>query len=244
MRLTEIRPEISADDQDTILELLCKYGMSWSSTLHSLTSRTSLLSPIGQHRRAHIKPSRGKREDKRSKKEPSAEATTTALSTVKPPKPELCSHVDVGFNAITREFESLSVSNTTKQSELNTPRQPYSMVFVTRGNQSAAFNCHFPKMVAAASQKLGPQNNIRLVGFSKPCSDRLSSCLGIARVSSLAISRDAPGVEVLWSFVKEHVPQVEAAWLEATERPQYKPTQIDSVETVVGVKRTKTGQPA
>lgn len=97
-------------------------------------------------------------------------------------------------------------------------------------------------MVAATSKKLGPQHDIKLVGFSKSCSDKLSSCLEIARVSSIAITRNAPGAEALWTVVKEHVPSVDAAWLDMPNDSVYKPTQIASVETFVGVKRPKTAQ--
>jgi ribonuclease P/MRP protein subunit POP3 len=233
------RPEISADDQDTILELLCKYAMSETKAFLTLTPSTSLLSPIGQHRRAHTKPSRGKRAAKREPKESSKEDATRSPSVIIPPGPDLCKYVDVGFNSITKGLESISRPKTTEKLEERVSRRRYSMVFVTRGNQSSTFNCHFPKMVAASAKTLGPNDGIKLIGFSKPCSDRLSSCLGIARVSSIAIAEDAPGVEALSKFVNEHVPPVDAAWLDGSQDLRYRVTQIISAETGVGAKKMK-----
>ncbi|POR31349.1 Uncharacterized protein TPAR_08449 [Tolypocladium paradoxum] len=214
-------PEISPDDQDTILELLC-----------------NLLSPIGQHRRDYIKPSKGKRAAKR-KANPKDDERPPANAPV-PPKPEICAKVDVGFNSITKNLEEHShavpKSNTEPTDALS---QPYSMVFVARGNQSSAFNCHFPKMIGAASKNTQQDEKTRLVGFSKPCSDRLSSSLGIARVSSVAVERDAPGAEALWAFVQKAVPPVDISWLEGVGDTKYRATKVASVETTVGNKKAR-----
>ncbi|KAK2595574.1 RNase P and RNase MRP subunit [Conoideocrella luteorostrata] len=235
-------PETSLDDQDTILELLCKYALA----LHLKETKfadisLSLLNPIGQHKKAHARPSKGKRAAKRKKGDEGGKTAITDTDMAKPPHPEISDHVHVGFNSITRELESLSGNSEVRANKIHS-KQPYCMIFVARGNQSAAFNCHFPKMVTIASRKLGSSETMRLIGFSKPCSDRLSSCLGIGRVSSLAILKDAPGTEALWTFVKNHVASVDAAWLEEKTNPQYRSTRITSVETTVGVKRNRTSQ--
>ncbi|KAG6039647.1 hypothetical protein E4U41_002344 [Claviceps citrina] len=216
-------PEISLEDQDTIMELLC-----------------TLLSPIGQHRRTHLKASQGKREAKRKAR---VTAVKSEASVPKRVKPELVEHVVVGFNAITRGLESMSSGNETNHAgESSEPL--YSMIFVSRGNQSAAFNCHFPKMVGVASKKMcaSPTKDIKLIGLSKPCSDRLAYCLGIARVSSLAIKEDAPGAEALWTFINSHVASVDVPWLVNPRSIQYEPTHIAAVETKIGTKRVKTSK--
>jgi ribonuclease P/MRP protein subunit POP3 len=207
-------PEISSEDQDTILEMLCE-----------------LLSPIGQHKRTHVQPSKGKRALKR-KKEVSA-PEPPAEKAPRPPTPELASSIEVGFNSISRRLEAMSVP------ESEEPK-PYSMVFVARGGQSSTFNCHFPQMVGAASRRLPAEDKIRLVGFSRSCSDRLSSCLGIARVSSVAIAQDAPGVSALLSVVRGVVGPVVVPWLETPKEVNYQDTKIKSVETTVGTKRVKS----
>lgn len=212
-------PEISIDDQDSILELLC-----------------GLLSPIGQHRRTHVRPSKGKRAAKREKK--MAMNSKGAAESVKLPTPrslELSRSVDIGFNSITQNLGSLS-----KPSEEAKPSpKDYSMVFVARGSQSPAFNHHFPQMVAAASRNLPEKEKIRLVGFSKPCSERIGSTLGIPRVSSIAISRHAPGADALLAVVENLVAPVDSPWLNEVPSAEYKATQIGSVETAIGAKRVK-----
>ncbi|KAJ4151015.1 hypothetical protein LMH87_011736 [Akanthomyces muscarius] len=125
-------PEISQEDQDTILELLCEY-----------------LSPIGKHRQTHIKPSKGKRAEKKRKRlDKGAGRNTVPMAVDQPAKPEIASQVDVGFNSITTGLQ-----NTNKEGKSDgrpEREQKYSMVFVCRGNQTAAFNSHFPQMVAAS----------------------------------------------------------------------------------------------
>jgi ribonuclease P/MRP protein subunit POP3 len=190
----------------------------------------SLLSPLGHHRRTHSQPSKGKRAARKAQKN---DQTPKALPTGTPlPAPELAKKLDVGFNSITRSLESMSASN-------EEPNEPYAMIFVARGSQSAPFNSHFPQMTGTASKNLPPDQKIRLVGFSKPCSARISQCLGIARVSSVAILRDAPGAEALWSFVQKVVDPVEISWLKASAEPNYKETKIVTSEVPIGNKRVK-----
>ncbi|UKZ82266.1 hypothetical protein TrVFT333_010051 [Trichoderma virens FT-333] len=213
------RPEISLEDQDSILELLCH-----------------LLSPIGQHRRIHTKVSKGKRAAKREKQIKSKlneEPNSAKIPT--PPVPELSASVDVGFNSITKNLGSL----TRPSDEAEKSHKGYSMIFVARGSQSQAFNQHFPQMVAAASRNLPDNEKIRLVGLSKPRSERIGSTLGIPRVSSVAVSRHAPGADALFAVVQNIVPPVDSPWLNETPSTVYKTTRIGSVETTIGAKRVK-----
>ena len=199
----------------------------------------SLLEPIGQHRRAHIRPSRGKRAVKRKANAEGQEHLPTKVPA--PPKPEICAKVHVGFNSITKRLEELSqVASGSDSKPSNTNDDPYSMVFVARGNQSSAFNCHFPTMICVASKNTQQEQKTRLVGFSKPCSDRLSLSLGIARVSSVAVERDAPGAEALWAFVQKAVRPVDGIWLGGIGETKYRATQIVSAETTVGNKKSRT----
>lgn len=214
-------PEITIDDQESILELLCH-----------------LLSPIGQHRRIHTKVSRGKRAAKREKRAKSkADEVPNSVKIPAPPSPELSASVDVGFNLITKNLGLHTQS--AALDEANESRKDYSMVFVARGSQSQAFNQHFPQLVAAASRNLPAKEKIRLVGFSKPCSEKIGSVLGIPRVSSVAVSRHAPGADALFAVVQNLVAPVDSPWLNETPSTTYKPTQIGSVETTIGTKREK-----
>lgn len=187
---------------------------------------SSLLSPIGKHKSTHVKPSKGKRAAKRE---------TSEDSFPPPAAPDLASSVDVGFNVITTNLSAGDDSSDGTGIET----RKYSMVFVSRGDQSPAFNCHFPKMVCAASQKLRPEDRTRLVGFSKPCSERLSQCLGVARVSSLAIAHGAPGSDALWEMVKTLVEPIDGKWLEAGSDGNFVSTKINAVETTIGPKKPK-----
>ncbi|KAL6860931.1 hypothetical protein J3F83DRAFT_748024 [Trichoderma novae-zelandiae] len=212
-------PVIPMDDQDSILELLCH-----------------LLSPIGQHRRLHIKPSKGKRAAKRERKtKMKLDEPSDSIKMEAPPVPELSASVDVGFNSITKHLGSLTQpSDGPAQS-----RKGYSVIFVARGSQSPAFNHHFPQMVAAASRNLPDKEKIRLVGFSKPCSERLGSVLGLPRVSSVALSPHAPGADALFTLVQKTVTPVESPWLDEAAGTTYRTTRIGSVETTIGTKRVK-----
>lgn len=163
----------------------------------------------------------------------------TSQSASKPPKPEICDKIDIGFNSITRRLQEATASNSAHISEARSNKPPYSMVFVSRGDQTAAFNSHFPQMVASASVEAAPNDKIRLVGFSKACSDRLSATLGIARVSSLAVESEAPGAEALLDFVRKNVSPVQVSWLSEAQDGRYRATKINTIETTVGAKRVK-----
>ncbi|KAF4442788.1 rnase subunit pop3 [Fusarium acutatum] len=211
-------PSILAEDQDTILELLC-----------------DLLRPIGQYRQTQIKRSKGKRS---SQKEKGVKKTAQASEQPPvPPMPDIEASIDVGLNSITRNLQLCSRQET--ESMGDEPDRQYSMVFVARGDQASTFNCHFPQMIGAASRNTNSERKTRLVGLSKPCSERLSSCLGVPRVSSVAIRMDAPGAGVLQEFVMKKVEPIEASWLDVSSDAQYLAPKINAIETTVGPKRAR-----
>ncbi|KAI9791099.1 MAG: hypothetical protein M1816_004330 [Peltula sp. TS41687] len=91
----------------------------------------TLLAPLGQHRRNHIEPSKGKRVKKRKVQE--ARSNEPALNTkstgvdgpppVEPPEPPLLtSYVTIGFNSTTRHLESLSQLSKPKSSGHSTEK--------------------------------------------------------------------------------------------------------------------------
>jgi ribonuclease P/MRP protein subunit POP3 len=133
--------------------------------------------------------------------------------------------VDLGLASISRSLE-------------NRPNQePYAVVFVARSGQPSAFHSQFPQMVAVASTSREP---IRLVGFSKSCEERLSSCLGIPRVSSIGLRDGVPQAKALLEFVRQHVPPVEMTWLPEAKAGQYLETKINALEVPVGTKKSRT----
>ncbi|KAL0931795.1 uncharacterized protein CTRU02_212748 [Colletotrichum truncatum] len=217
-------PEVSFEDQDAILELLC-----------------NLLMPIGQHRQKHVKPSEGKRAAKRKRKEESAN-TKISEKPDRPPTPEIASFVDVGLASITRNLEKLATAQQSSEQPSNdsdcttTTPGPYAVIFVARSGQSSAFNCQLPQMVAVAS-KASPSPT-RLVGYSKPCAERLSASLGIHRVSSVGIRMGAPMSKALFDYVQGHVSPLRIAWFDEARDTVYRQTQLKIEEKLVPVKKT------
>lgn len=186
-----------------------------------------------------MRPSKGKRAVKRERKAKASDASTAEDQHYpQPPPPDLLHYVDVGLNSITRNLE-IQPPGSSCEDDSQVQRKKYSMIFVARGDQSSAFNCHFPTMVGAASRDIPHDERIRLVGFSKSSSERLSSCLKVARVSSVAVEREAPGAGALWEVVKRSVKPVDVPWLDGNGVPPYLSTKINTIETTLGPKRPK-----
>ncbi|KAK0623401.1 hypothetical protein B0T14DRAFT_425810 [Immersiella caudata] len=200
-------PQITTDDQDAILELLCH-----------------LLAPIGAHRSAHLNPSKGRRSKKARQGNSHNEASPET-----PPAPEIMTRVDVGLANISRNLQSTP----------STENPPYSVVFVARSGQSSSFHCHFPQMVAVASNSTPSSPAIRLVGFSKACEERLSAALGIPRVSSIGLREGAPQARGLIDYAREHVEPIDVAWLEQARTARYQETKINPVPTKIGTAKEK-----
>jgi ribonuclease P/MRP protein subunit POP3 len=94
-------------------------------------------------------------------------------------------------------------------------------------------------MVALAAQSQSPEKAVRLVGLSKACEDRLSTALGIPRVSSIALREDAPQAKGLIDFVREHVAPVRISWLQEARSAKFLETKIDAVPTRIGNKKPR-----
>lgn len=95
-------------------------------------------------------------------------------------------------------------------------------------------------MVGVASQRQPPEKAVRLVGFSKPCAEKLNEALGIPRASSIALREDAPQAKGLVDFVRQHVSLVEVAWLKEVGASKFLETKIDAVPTKVGNTKKKS----
>ncbi|KAI0165881.1 hypothetical protein GGR57DRAFT_139986 [Xylariaceae sp. FL1272] len=210
-------PQISQQDQDTILELLC-----------------SLLSPIGHHRAQHIPPSKGIRAKKRKRKEAAKGEGESPI----PPVPELQRYVDVGLSSITRSLQKASSETANPQEAAspkdNPPSPSYSLIFVARSGQPNALSNHLPQMVAVASKKDPTQQPTRLVGFSKACEDRLVASLGLPRVSCVGLRVNAPNSQPLIEFARQQVPMIQVPWLEEAKRAEHRETKISILEATIG----------
>ncbi|KAL7626868.1 RNase P and RNase MRP subunit [Parahypoxylon ruwenzoriense] len=205
------RPHVTLEHQETILELLC-----------------TLLVPLGQYRSEYIQPSKGKRDKKRKRQGP----TTHSMDFSPPPAPEIKSYIDVGLAAVTR-----SLQETASKGQSSESNRPYSAIFVARSGQPNALNCHLPQMVAAASKSRQARAPTRLVGLSKACEDRLSESVGIPRVSCIGLREGAWNSKALVEFTRQHVPIIEAQWLQDVRQGEHKGTSINAIETFVGRKK-------
>lgn len=212
-----------------------------------LTCSSSLLSPLGHHRRSFISPSTGKRAKRRKRKYSEGAVSTDAV----PPVPELSKYVDLGLASISRSLEKMSAapeadspaaSKTTGEEGTSekSGSEPYAVIFVARSGQPPAFHSHFPQMVALASRSAPSRQPTRLVGFSAACEDRLSTSLGIPRVSSIGLREGTPQAQGLVEFVREHVAPVDMSWFQEVESGRFLGTKINAIEVPVGAKKQKT----
>ncbi|KAI3337479.1 hypothetical protein HD806DRAFT_529044 [Xylariaceae sp. AK1471] len=216
-------PQILPKDQDTILELLC-----------------SLLSPLGHYRSQHAHPSKGKRANKRKRKEQCDQEIAPTV----PPIPELRSYVDIGLSSVSR-FLQETASEDLKIGSLQDDLAPekrstsrfYSVIFVARSGQPNALSSHLPRMVAGASKSHPSQPPTRLVELPRASEGRLSESLGIPRVSCIGICADAPNSKALVDFIRSHVPIIEVPWLQEASQGEYRVTKINAIETVVGARK-------
>lgn len=201
-------------------------------------SPRSLLSPICQYRNSYLRPSKGKKaEARKRKRDQSDEAQAQAPV---PPPPVVASSVDVGLTNITRNLAASSPKAQAGADEISDHDRcsPYAVIFVVRSGTPSTFFSHLPQMVAAASRQ--QEEPIRLVGFSKSCEEKLSSCLGIPRVSSVALRAGASGqLKALVDLVRKQVAPVEAQWMEDGRKGEYRETKINSIQAPIGAKRQK-----
>lgn len=154
----------------------------------------------------------------------------------------MAASVDVGLTNITRNLAASSSKSQagSVENDGQTQCSPYSVVFVVRSGPPSTFFSHLPQMVAAASREL--DEPIRLVGFSKSCEEKLGACLGIPRVSSVALRAGESGqLKTLVEFVRKQVAPIEAPWMKDGGKGEFRETKINSIQAPIGTKRQKKG---
>lgn len=164
-----------------------------------------------------------------------------------PPAPVVAASIDVGLSSITRNLQLGTARPWTPEgrpgdsSDPPAGPVPYSVIFVARSGPPSAFFNHLPQMIAAASRAQHLAEPIRLVGISRACEERLSACMGVPRVTSVAIrgADDTAQLKALVRFVRERVPAVEAPWLEEVGKGTYTETKINTIQAPIGPKRQK-----
>lgn len=193
-----------------------------------------------------MKPSKGKRSRAKKRKRDQVDAKSEEADTVVPPPPAVAWCVDVGLSLITRNLQSradhTSPTEAAKEKGVTKPPNAYTLIFVVRSGPPSAFFNHLPQMVAVASKSWGFSQPVRLVGFSKSCEERLSACLGIPRVTSLAIRQDdSAQLKALVDFVQKRVPPVRAPWLDEAGLAEFRETKVNTFQAPIGKKRQKRG---
>ncbi|CAK7264258.1 RNase P and RNase MRP subunit [Sporothrix epigloea] len=246
-------PTISQENQDVILQLLCNLLSPIGQH-----RRHDIQPSQGKRKRRQTRQA-----NKPALKETGNDASLAADRTTGPeeeslpdstrqkdnvpPPPDLSRFVDIGLVAITRELSKYAspITSILAQDTLPASTTPYTAVFVVRSGHPSAFYSHFPQMVAVASQQTAagesdmPPVPIRLVGFSHACEDRLSTSLGIPRVSAVALRTNAPQSQGLLKLLEETVPTIEVQWLDEAQTGKFRDTQINMADIRVGPKRKK-----
>lgn len=208
----------------------------------------SLLSPIGQYRAQYVNRSKGKREKQRKQQKLEKDELQKPLV---PPNPEIGSFVDIGLSVVTKSLQDEIGKRSSDQQRIESSEgrngqdsnfRPYSVIFIAHSGQPSILNSHLPQMTAVASQAGSAKQQIRLVGFSKSCQERLSEALGIPRVSIIGLQEGAPNSQALVDFVRQHVPLIENEWFKEAQDLNFKQTRINTIQTTIGEKK-KDKQP-
>jgi ribonuclease P/MRP protein subunit POP3 len=199
----------------------------------------SLLAPLGDHRKTHIEPSKGRKRKRQSKDE----STTSELP---PPPTEIRRHILIGINATTRHLEALAARNapatmlasadedSTSDSEL--PR-PISMVILTHPKPSLSpVHAHLPTLIHLSTIKTQIDTQpTRIVPLATSTEARLSSALHIPRIGALAILANAPGAKALENFVRENIDTTTCKWIDEAVGAEWRGVNVKGgVEVVVG----------
>jgi ribonuclease P/MRP protein subunit POP3 len=221
----------------------------------------SLIAPLGEHRKTHIQPSKGKKRKRKSKD--ANDASTTATTEAPPPPPEVGKHILIGINSITRHLEALAAQHAPPSTpvvaanenldEQNEPLQPLSIVILTHPKPSSSpAHAHFPTLVHLSTLQAPSSSSAqttatttttntapptRLIPMPSSTDARLASALHIPRVSALAIIADAPGAKALEAFVRDNVGATACAWIDEAVRAEWRGVNVRS-EVVGGKQQT------
>ncbi|KAH9866727.1 hypothetical protein J1614_008420 [Plenodomus biglobosus] len=214
---------------------------------------SSLIAPLGDHRRAHIPPSKGKKRKRTTNPDPKGPSSPPPppLHDAPPPPPAISKHILVGLNAITRHLELAAARNapatlaapaapcttTTPDSKtnLNSNANNLAIIILTHPKPSSSpAHAHIPTLLhistlsphPAAPAPLASNTQPRLVPLATSADPRLAVKLGIPRVGALAIMDGAPGAKALVEYVREHVDLTECAWVDEALAPRWKGAKV------------------
>lgn len=205
-----------------------------------------------------MEPSKGQRSKKRKRKEAVSEDVTS-----KPPVPEIASFVLVGLNSIVRHLETSSRISKPKDSSQAADAEPNTPDPVTTAKSEKAESATatqplphltvlflptppppilqdlLPKLITTASIAHPSLPPTRLVTLPPTSHSRLSTALGVPRVSFIGLLEGAPHSGALVELVRECVSEVEVPGVKGG----YLPVKINAIETwaPVVVEKEKKG---
>jgi ribonuclease P/MRP protein subunit POP3 len=199
-----------------------------------------LLEPIGNHRRTHITPSKGKRSKKRKREE--AKQNGRGSMDVTPDPPEILRHITVGLNSTSRHLEEMTkyssrakTKTQLKDKPAHPTPSPLAVVFLTAPPTSLPYS-HLPTLCALASENHPSGTTPLLIplhatstttSFETP-EAQLASALGIPRVGVVAVLDTAinHGAKGLLEHCKENLEPVDVPWLREARAGKWMGTKI------------------
>ena len=209
---------------------------------------SSLITPLGDHRRLYVHPSKGKKRKRNTK----SHQNDSAMADTPPPPPEMGNHLLIGLNSVTRHLEALAartapstapVANKSPESkdvgssvnpalvsEMETKVfSPLSMVILTHPKPALSpAHAHLPTLVHLATlpptctTPSTPQAEVRLISLPTSADARLASALAIPRVGALAIYQGAPGAKTLEDYVCGHIGLTQCQWIDEAMSGEWK----------------------
>ncbi|KAH6877937.1 hypothetical protein BKA58DRAFT_85756 [Alternaria rosae] len=226
-------PEITREDEEVILELL-----------------SNLITPLGDHRRTHIHPSKGKKRKRNTK---TNEDGPDMLGNT-PSSPEIGNHLVVGINHVTRHLEALAAKNAPTTVPVAYPKstpegtnentatadhsknslRPLSMVILTHPKPSLSpAHAHFPTLVHLSALSPSSASTIseaatRFIPLQTTADTRLASSLHVPRVGAMGIYAGAPGAKTLELYVREHIGLTECKWVDEAMSAEWKGLHVKS----------------
>jgi ribonuclease P/MRP protein subunit POP3 len=212
-----------------------------------------LLEPIGNYRRDHIKPSKGKSCRKRNRKRRlTQDAPIVADSRPVPPTPDIFDHITLGLNTTVRHLESLSaiskpqsvgrasidVSEDAAVKAVE-PLGPLSAVFVCRTGLPLILTSSLPLLAATASLAFPEEPPIRLVPLGKKAGEKLARILHQPKVGFIGLQSDASRAGNIIDLVRDRVQPVDVPWLKEASSGTYLPVKVRQTVVKVGRKEEK-----
>ncbi|KAF2448328.1 hypothetical protein P171DRAFT_428423 [Karstenula rhodostoma CBS 690.94] len=201
----------------------------------------SLVQPLGDHRRTHIPPSKGKKRKREPQKESNNDADSSVPDT-RPPPPEIGNHILIGLNSVTRHLESLA-AQTTPPSALSrtkadaslqdaSPPRPLTMVLIPHNHPPASLpHAHIPTLVHLSNMDSQTEKATRLLAVPPGCEPAIAEALHIPHVGALGILEGAPGADALVAYVRENVDLTRCAWIDEAMGPEWKGTKMNTQPT-------------